>query len=136
MHEEPGALSDHGGAHRNQRQQVCTHPGLPAVQGGFRARLRLAIRVRVYLTRARRLPVSAAVSAGVPSEPERTRLSAEPQRAFILARFGARLPAAARTGPSPLRELHEPLAQLAHDATRRFVECCLLCLCLIYTCTV
>lgn len=58
----------------------------------------------------------------MPPEPERTRLPAEPQRAFILARLGAGLPAAARTGPSPLRELHEPLAQLAHGATRHFVE--------------
>lgn len=122
MHEEPGALPDHGGAHRDQRQQVRTHPGLPAVQGGLRARLRLTLRVRVYLARACRLPVSAALSAGVPSEPERTRIPAEPRRAFILARLGARLPSAARTGPSPLHELHEPHTQLAHDATRRFVD--------------
>lgn len=122
MHEEPGALPDHGGAHRDQRQQVRAHPGLPAVQGGFGARLRLALRVSVYLARARGLPVSAAFSAGVPSEPERTRLPAEPRRPFVLARLGAGVPSAARTGPSPLHELHEPLAQLAHDAAHRFVD--------------
>lgn len=122
VHEEPGALPDHGGAHRDQRQQIRTHPGLPAVQGGFRTCLRITLQACVYLARDCRLPVSAALSAGVPSEPERTHLPAEPQRAFTLARLGARVPAAARTGPSPLHELHEPLTQLAHDATRRFVD--------------
>lgn len=122
MHEEPGALPDHGGAHRDQRQQERTHPGLPAVQGGFRTHVRVPLRVRLLLTRACRFPVSATFSAGVPPDPERTRLPAEPQRPFILARLGARLPPAARTGPSPLHELHEPFTQLAHDAARRFVD--------------
>lgn len=122
VHEEPGALPDHGGAHRDQRQQVRTHPGLPAVQSGFRARVRLTLRVCFYLTRACRLPVSAAFSTGVPSEPKWTSLPTESQRAFILARLGTCLPSAARTGPSPLHELHEPLTQLAHNATHCFVD--------------
>lgn len=110
VHEEPGALPDHGGQGRNQGHQVRADTRLLAVQ--IARRHRAGVRLCGRHAGAVRLPRPAAFIPGAP-EPQsvRVRVPAERTGTLRLARHGAQ----------PRHLLPHGAAVRAHTAARRIL---------------
>lgn len=110
MHEELGALPDHGGQGGNQRHQVRADTRLLAVQ--ITRRHRAGVRLCGRLAGAVRLPRPAALVPGAPKPQSlRVRVPAEPTGTLRLARLGA----------EPRHLLPHGAAVRAHAAARRIL---------------
>lgn len=110
MHEESGALPDHGGQGRNQRHQVRADTRLLAVQ--ITGRHRAGVWLYGRLAGAVRLSRPAAFIPGAPKPQSlRVRVPAEPTGTLRLARLG----------PKPRHLIPHRAAVRAHAAARRIL---------------